>query len=78
MCVRRLIWGDAEAAAYINLSYLRSSSLSTIQKCLLPLSLSLCVVPVGFKVSKPSLQVIEKIHFLAALRTVDVEQLTVI
>lgn len=34
-------------------------------------------VPVGLEVSKSSLQVIEKIDFLTALRTVDVQQVTV-
>lgn len=50
---------------------------------ILPLWLSLhvlcvCALPVGLKVSKSSLQIIEQIHFLAALRTVDVQQFTVV
>lgn len=36
------------------------------------------IIPVGLEVSKASLQIIEEIHFLAALRTVDVQQLTVV
>lgn len=37
-----------------------------------------CIIPVGPEVSKSSLQVVEQIHFLAALRAVDVQQLTAI
>lgn len=37
-----------------------------------------CILPVGLKVSQPSLQIIEKIDFLAALRTVDVQKLTIV
>lgn len=36
------------------------------------------IVPVGLEISKSGFQIIEQVHFLAALRTVDVQQLTVI
>ena len=36
------------------------------------------MLPVGLEVSEPSLQVVEQVDFLAALRTVDVQQLAVV
>lgn len=35
-------------------------------------------VPVGLEVAQSSLQVIEQVDFLTALRTVDIQQLTVV
>ena len=45
---------------------------------LAPLCFCSSVSPVGLQVSQASLQVVEQIHFLAALRAVDVQQLAVI
>lgn len=42
------------------------------------LSCRRCTVPVGLEISKTGFQVVEQIDFLAALRTIDVQQLAVV
>ena len=38
----------------------------------------MCVLPVGFQVLEPGLQVVEQVDLLAALGAVDVQQLSVV